>query len=57
MRSEYLRYRQAARELNARVIKTINRHELELAARSLGILVRGIMVFDSEDETSALMDR
>ena len=57
MLAEYRYYRSVAMHLNSRIVKIIKRHELDAAARSLGIVVRGIMVFDSEDETSVLMDR
>jgi hypothetical protein len=57
MLSEYRDYRHAAKHLNSRFIKSIKGHELQAAANSLGIMVRGVMVFDSEDETSVLMDR
>ena len=57
MQSEYVHYRQTHKSLNNRIVKTIKRHELDLAAKSLGMLVDGIFVFDSEEETSTMMDR
>ncbi|MDZ7361277.1 MAG: hypothetical protein ONB46_11200 [candidate division KSB1 bacterium] len=57
MKSDYVHYRKLGKELNHRVTQMVTRYELESAARSLGMLVRGVIVFDSEDEGGTLMDR
>ncbi|MDZ7292328.1 MAG: hypothetical protein ONB44_17270 [candidate division KSB1 bacterium] len=57
MRSEYIEYRRIAMELNNRIVKTIKSHELNLAGKSLDMLVNDIFVFENEDETGTLMDR
>jgi hypothetical protein len=57
MQSKYVQYRQVSKALNNRIVKTIKRHELHLAAKSLNLLVGDVFVFDSEEETSTMMDR
>jgi len=43
-------------ELNHRVIKTIPRQALDQIGHALGIRRNGVLVFDSEDMTSVMMD-
>jgi len=57
MQSKYVQYRQVCKELNNRIVKTIKRHELYLAAKNLNMLVDDVFVFDSEEETNTMMDR
>jgi len=57
MQSQYLQYRHVSKALNTRIVKTIKRHELYLAAKSLNMLAGEVFVFDSEEETDTMMDR
>ncbi len=57
MKSEYVKYRKLGKELSSRIARTVTKHELEAAAYSLRMIHKGVMVFDSEDEASVLMDR
>jgi hypothetical protein len=54
--SLYQRLRTAGRELNNRLVQRLSRDELHEGGRKLGILRGGTLVFDTEDETSVLMD-
>lgn len=54
--AEHQRLRQIRMELNARLVKQIPRKALLKAARKLGILVDGVLCFETEDESSVLMD-
>jgi len=52
----YLRLRQAGLRLNHKLVKTLSTEALHEGGRRLGILHGQTLVFDSEDETSVLMD-
>lgn len=52
----YKRYRAIGRELNRLLLKRVPKRTLVQSAKKLGFRKRGILVFDSEDETSVLMD-
>jgi hypothetical protein len=52
----YKHLRQVGTRLNTRLVKTLSRDEMDQGARELGLLHQGVMVFDSEDEMSVLMD-
>ena len=52
----YKRLRQLARDLNHRIVKTVPREAMHEVGETIGILHRGVLVFDTEDETSILMD-
>ncbi len=52
----YKKLRSAATELSRRIVKTIPRKALYEIGEALGILREGVMVFDTEDVTSVLMD-
>lgn len=56
--SVYRRYRVDGRALNHKIMgATLDKAAIQYAARALGMMGRGnVMVFDSEDETSVLMD-
>lgn len=57
MKSEYLKYRHLGKELSSRIMKTVSKHEMGVAAYSLQMMHKGVMIFDSEDEAGMLMDR
>jgi hypothetical protein len=52
----YRKIREVSFHLNNKLVKTLSKETLEEGGRRLGILKRGVLVFDSEDETSVLMD-
>lgn len=52
----YQRLRRLARDLNHRILKTIPRMALSEVGEAIGILHRGVLVFNSEDETHIQMD-
>src|SRR5664280_411985 len=52
----YKRLRRLARDLNHRIVKTVPREAMHEVGETIGILHRGVLVFDTEDETSILMD-
>jgi len=52
----YQRLRRLARDLNHRILKTIPRMALYEVGEAVGILHRGVLVFNSEDETHIQMD-
>lgn len=55
--NEYRRYRNAATALNHKIIDALlDKEIIDRAGKWLGITKRGVLVFDSEDETSVLMD-
>jgi len=57
MQSEYVQLRRIGQELTNKIVKAVERHELNLAGKSLGLVVRGVFVFDGEEESYSLMDR
>lgn len=54
--SRYQRLRTAGRDLNNKLVKRLSKDALYEGGRKLGILRGGALVFDTEDETSVLMD-
>src|ERR1035438_1448522 len=52
----YKRLRRLARDLNHRIVKTVPREAMHEVGETIGILHRGVLVFDTEDEASILMD-
>src|SRR5262249_47349129 len=52
----YLRLRQLGRSLNNKLVQTLTKEDLEEGGRRLGFLRDGTMYFETEDETSVLMD-
>jgi hypothetical protein len=52
----YRRIRQLGVRLNHKLMKTLSNEAIQTAGEKLGIRKNGILVFDSEDETSVLMD-
>ena len=54
---KYRDIREAARPLNSKIIKVIPREVINRTAKDMNMLSRGILVFDSENETNYLFDR
>jgi hypothetical protein len=52
----YQRLRQVGRSLNNKLVTTLSTETIEEGGRRLGLLRKGILVFESEDESSVLMD-
>ena len=52
----YRRLRTLSRELNQRIVKTIPRQAYDEVGDAIGILHNGVLVFDSVDMTSVMMD-
>ena len=54
---EYKAYRRAYREMNHKIMEKYLKHDQLLrSAKLLGIVQRGTMVFENEEETNVLMD-
>ncbi len=54
--SRYKRLRAAAFDLNNRLVTRLSKEAMLEGARKLGMLRRGTLVFDSEDQSAVLMD-
>lgn len=54
--SRYKRLRTVGRTLNSKLVERLGKDVLHEGGRKLGILQRGVLVFDTQDETSVLMD-
>ncbi len=54
--SRYKHLRAVGRNLNHKLVKRLTKDALHKGAKKLGILQNGVMVFNSEDESSVLMD-
>ena len=54
--ARYERLRQVRLRLNNELVSRLSHDALDEGGRKLGILRKGVFVFDSEDETSVLMD-
>lgn len=54
--AEYKKLRSKGVALNKELVKTLSKHDIELAARRLGMLKAGTLVFETEDEVSVMMD-
>jgi hypothetical protein len=52
----YQRLRQVGLPLNNRLVKTLSKRDIEEGGKKLGLLRNGTLVFETEDETSVLMD-
>ena len=52
----YTRLRAARRELSGKIVKTAPRKAMQEIGAAIGILRRGVLVFETEDVTSVLMD-
>jgi hypothetical protein len=52
----YKQFRQAGVGLNHKLVATLGGDTMKEGGRRLGILRNDILVFDSEDQTSVLMD-
>jgi hypothetical protein len=53
---EYRTARSVGRELNHKLVKRLGKDVLDEGGRKLGLLKRGTLVFESEDEMAVLMD-
>jgi hypothetical protein len=54
--SWYKRLRAVGLNLNSKLVKRLNKDVLDEGGKKLGFLRKGVFVFDSEDESSVLMD-
>jgi hypothetical protein len=54
--SRYKHLRAVGRNLNHKMVERLSKDVLHEGGRKLGILQKGVLVFDSEDESSVLMD-
>jgi hypothetical protein len=54
--SRYMQVRLASRNLNSKLVRRLSKETLYEGGRRLGILKGNTLVFDSEDESSVLMD-
>jgi len=54
--SRYKRLRKVSTRLNHKLVKRLSRDVIDEGAKKLGILQDGFLVFNSEDESSILMD-
>jgi len=52
----YQQFRAVGRELNNSLVKSLGKEAITEAAEQLGMLERGVIVFDTEDVSSVLMD-
>jgi SEC-C motif len=52
----YRQYRKLGIQLNHKLVQTLSKEALHEGGKRLGILQNGTFVFDSEDQTSTLMD-
>ncbi len=53
----YTRLRAAGRELSTKIVKTIPKKAMLEVGAAIGILKRGVLVFDSEDMSSVVVIR
>jgi hypothetical protein len=54
--ARYKHLRQAGKELNHRLVATLSKSEIHEGAKDLGLLKKGVLVFDNEAEMPVLMD-
>lgn len=54
--AEYKKLRFKGVGLSHALVKTLSKHDMELAARRLGMFNAGTLVFETEDEASVMMD-
>jgi hypothetical protein len=54
--AQYRRLREIAKRLNDQLVESLDKDAIHESGRRLGILRRGVLVFDSEDMASVLMD-
>lgn len=54
--ADYKNLRKKGIALNSALVKTLSRDDIDMAARRLGILKRGVIAFETEDEAAVLMD-
>ena len=54
--ARYKHLRAVGRNLNHKLVKRLSKADLDKGGKKLGILKRGVLVFNTEDESSVLMD-
>lgn len=54
---KYKKIRETGRNLNSKIFKVVPKDVMQRAAKDMGILHKGVFVFDSEEEMSFLQDR
>ncbi|MHC4402888.1 MAG: hypothetical protein ACYTG0_24775, partial [Planctomycetota bacterium] len=54
--AEYQRLRKVSRRLNHALVETLDKQTINEGGRTLGILRKGVLCFDTEDMASVLMD-
>ena len=54
--TQYIRFREVGKALNALLVKQLRRSDMQKCGKDIGLLVNGTLVFHSEHETSILMD-
>lgn len=52
----YKHFREVGLALNNKLVKSLSKEDLNEGGKKLGILRQGVLVFDTENETSVLMD-
>jgi hypothetical protein len=56
LKKDYLRLRATSRDLHSRIMKIVTSREMEASGRALGIMQKGVFVFETEDTTAVMMD-
>ena len=56
LKKRYQHWRSVSRGLNDQLVRVLSKAEMEEGGRKLGILKRGVLVFDNEDDAGYLMD-
>jgi hypothetical protein len=54
---KYKRIREVGRSLNGKIVKVIPKEVIDRTAREMRLMVKGVLVFDSEGELDFLFDR
>jgi len=54
--AQYQRFRRVARRLNRSLVDSLDSEAIDEAGERLGILKRGVLIFDTEDMATVLMD-
>jgi hypothetical protein len=52
----YRRLRSLGKDLNSRIVRTIPRETIYAVGEAIGILQKGVLVFETEDMSGVLMD-
>jgi hypothetical protein len=54
--ADYRQTRSVGKQLNSKLVERLGKDVMEEGARKLGMLKKGVFMFETEDETSVLMD-